>query len=459
MPRTTSQRRHKSFRLFSAFGLALSSLLACGQYSEQDFSTEISAIKAAPKPPQGFPAEVWTQLLTMSPLPEVPADLTNAVADECDAADLGQRFFFDPRFSGALVVESDLGLAGEVGKVSCASCHAGDMMDDRRSSVRTVSIGANFHTRNAPGIVNSSFYTWTNWGGRFSAQWELPLPVTESGVIMNGSRLQTAHVIFEFHRKRYERIFGTLSLDLADTTRFPLTGKPKATAEAANGAWELMSSDDRALVNEIFVNYGKALGAYFRRLTSGDSPFDRFMAGKKNALGDAAQRGAQLFVGKARCSGCHNGPTFTDNRFHNLGVPQTGDHVPASDDGQFKDVPPLLTSAFNSAGVYSDAPEVGAARLAGLTNPMPESTRGMFRTPGLRGVALSEPYMHSGQLATLEEVIDFYDAGGGTAVSGTKSPFLIPLGLSSDEKADLLAFLYSLTGKQVSAKYRTSPRP
>lgn len=395
----------------------------------------------------------------MSPLPTLPPDLTNAEADECDAADLGQRFFFDPRFSGSLAVESDLGQVGEVGKISCASCHSGDMMDDRRSAVRTVSLGANFHTRNAPGIVNSSFYTWTNWGGRFSAQWELPLPVTESGVIMNGSRLQTAHVIFDFYRQRYESIFGALPSDLADTTRFPLTGKPKASADAPDGAWELMSSDDRALVNEVFVNYGKVLGAYFRRLTSGDSPFDRFMAGKKNALGDAAKRGAQLFVGKARCSGCHNGPTFTDNRFHNLGVPQTGDHVPASDDGRFKDVPPLLSSAFNSAGVYSDAPEVGAAKLAGLTNPMPESARGLFRTPGLRGVALSEPYMHSGQLATLQEVIDFYDAGGGTPVSGTRSPFLIPLGLTTDEKADLLAFLYSLTGKQVPAKYRKAPRP
>lgn len=454
--RTQSTRPRPTFTL-GLLALSLSGLLACQGLPEEDFETQTSAHKKSPKPPKGFPAEAWTQLLTMTPLPAVPPDPTNEFADDCGAADLGQRLFFDKRLSGALAVDSDLGVVGEVGKVSCASCHSGDMMDDRRSSVRTVSIGANFHTRNSPGIVNSSFYEWTNWGGRFSAQWELPLPVTESGVIMNGSRLQVVHLIYQHYRKRYERIFGDLPKRLADTSRFPLSARPKATPDAPDGPWELMAPEDRALVNEIFVNYGKALGAYFRRLTSGDSPFDRFMAGKKDALGDSAQRGAQLFVGKARCSGCHNGPAFTDNRFHNLGVPQTGDHVPATDDGRFKDVPPLLSSPFNSAGVYSDAPDVGATKLSGLTNPMPESARGMFRTPGLRGVGLTEPYMHSGQIATLEEVIDFYDAGGDTPVSGTKSPFLIPLGLTAQEKEDLVAFLYSLTGKQVPMKYRRAP--
>jgi len=411
---------------------------------------------ACNKVPAGFTQAEWDKLLLHTPLPAVPPDTTNAVAEDPAARKLGQKLFFDPGFSGPLKVASDLGQVGDVGKVACSSCHSGPMFDDRRSIPRTVSLGADFHTRNAPALVNSSFFTWTNWGGRFAAQWELPMPVTESGVIMNGNRLAVAHRIFDVYKSAYEKVFGPLEPALGtDLARFPGAGKPKA-AGAADGPWEAMAPDDQTIVNRIFVNYGKALAAYFRVLVSEDSPFDRFMAGKKEALSDEAQAGARLFVGKAKCSGCHSGPLFTGNGFHNLGVPQTGEKVPASDDGRFKDVPPLLASGMNVAGTFSDDPVSGAAKLANLTNPMPESTRGAFRTPSLRGVAVTEPYMHSGQLATLEEVVAFYDQGGGTPVSGTKAPFLQPLGLTAEEKAELVAFLGALTGKEVKAKY-TSP--
>jgi cytochrome c peroxidase len=94
---------------------------------------------------------------------------------------------------------------------------------------------------------------------------------------------------------------------------------------------------------------------------------------------------------------------------------------------------------------------VGAARLAGLTNPMPESARGAFRTPNLRGVAETAPYMQSGQIATLEGVVDFYNSGGGTPMTGTRDPLLVPLGLTNEEGTDLVAFLRTLTGDPVRA--------
>jgi cytochrome c peroxidase len=440
---------------------ALGSLSACTTTvdEEQEVQSIVQQTRASKvKPPKGFSESEWSTLLTMSPLPALSPDTTNAFADDCDAARLGQKFFFDTGFSGPLKVASDLGEVGDVGKVSCASCHSGDFFDDRRSLPRNVSLGTDFHSRNAPAIVNSSLYQWTNWGGRFSAQWELPMPVTESGVIMNGNRLQVAHRIFSEYRREYERAFEKLPRALgADPERFPAEGKPKAAPTAADGAWETMTPEDQMLINGIFVNYSKALAAYFRKLRSDDAPFDRFMAGKKNAMGESAQRGAQLFVGKAHCSGCHSGPFFADQRFHNIGVPQVGDHVPATDDGRFKDVPGLLASGFNSAGEFSDDPSEGARRLASLSNPMPESARGAFRTPSLRGVALTEPYMHSGQLGTLEEVVDFYDQGGGAPVTGTKSPFVQPLGLTEQEKSDLVSFLYALTGKPAPRKYTREP--
>jgi cytochrome c peroxidase len=404
------------------------------------------------EPPE-FSGEQWAILESLSPLPELPPDTTNQYADSRHAQELGQRLFFDEGFAGPLQVASDLGAVGEVGKVSCASCHSGKFMADERSVPPNVSLGTNFHTRNAPAIVNSSFYQWTNWGGRFSAQWELPLAVVESGIIMNGNRLQLAHRIFDQYRRSYEKVFAPLDRAIgSDLVRFPAAGKPKANATDPDGAWERMAAADRDIVNRILVNYAKALGAYFRVLVSRNAPFDDFIAGDDCAMSPAEQRGAQLFIGKARCVGCHSSPDFSDDRFHNLGVPQTGEHVPTIDAGRFGNVTALLNSPFNSASVYSDDPAEGQRRLAGLTIPMPDATLGAFRTAGLRGVAETAPYMHSGQFSTLAEVVEFYDQGGGVPATGTKNPRLAPLGLTSDEKADLVLFLEVLSGERVPRK-------
>jgi cytochrome c peroxidase len=401
------------------------------------------------------PAE-RTLLDSLGPLPvTVPADTTNQHADSAAARALGQRFFFDKAFSGPLGMDSDLGTTGQTGKVACSSCHLGESMEDHRSNPPQVSIAAGRHARNAPGLVNSSFYAWTNWAGRFAAQWELPLPVAENGVIMNGNRLAIAHRIAAKYKAEYEAVFGALDPELGTTsTRFPPAGKPKPVTDppTADGAWELMASGDRAIVMRVFVNFGKALQAYTRKLVSRAAPFDDWMAGDCDAISASAKRGAALFVGKARCASCHSNTHFSDDSFHNLGVPQGV--PPNPDQGRFADAVSLLNAPVNSANAtYSDDPTTGAARLAGLVNPMPESARGAFRTPNLRGVAQTAPYMHSGQFATLEAVIDFYDGGGGTPVVGTRDSMLVPLGLSSGERADLVAFLGTLTGAAVPAEF------
>jgi cytochrome c peroxidase len=386
---------------------------------------------------------------TLTPLPALPPDPTNAVADNADAAALGQMLFYETSYSGALSVDSDLGLTGETGKISCFSCHSGPYLDDQRSQPRTVSLGAGFHTRNAPTTINSVFYQWTNWGGRFSAPWELPIAVVESPVIMNSTRLRLAHVIFDTYRTEYEAVFGAMEPAIgSDATRFPASGKPAAMG-APPGVWEGMTQADRDVVDRILSNFGKAIEAYLRKLVSRNAPFDRFVAGDDDALDQSEKRGLRLFLGEARCFSCHNGPLLSDNEFHNLGVPQTGERVPASDDGRFKDIPPLVASPFNSAGVHSDDTTTG--RLLGVTNPPPESTRGQFRTPSLRGVALTPPYMHSGQLPTLQAVISFYAAGGGTPVSGVRDAQMVPLDLDRRERADLIAFLGALTGDAIPA--------
>lgn len=377
-----------------------------------------------------------------SPLPALPGDTTNQYADDADAAALGQKFFFDKKFSGKLRADGDLTLGNvdDVGKVACQTCHAQTGMDDGKP----VSLGTGKHTRNAPALINSSFYTWTNWGGRFSAQWELPIAVVENPVTMNGTRLAVAHRIFSAYKAEYEAVFGTTLPDAlgSDTARFPLTGKPKPapTVDVPNppdGAWEGMAADDKLLVNRMLVNFGKALEAYTRKLVSRQAPFDDFMAGNADALSASAKNGALLFAGKAGCISCHHGPSFSDQGFHVLGV-GTGD------DGRFKDLPGLLTSPFNRNGDFSD--DKTTSLLNGLTNPPPDSTKGAFRTAGLRGVALTAPYMHAGSKATLSEVIDFY-AVAGTLNTGAGE--LAPFAITPGEKADLIAFLGSLTGQAV----------
>ena len=127
---------------------------------------------------------------------------------------------------------------------------------------------------------------------------------------------------------------------------------------------------------------------------------------------------------------------------------QTGDRVPATDLGRFQDVPALLASPFNTAGAYSDAPDAG--KLTGLA--LGDAMRGAFRTSGLRGLGASAPYMHSGQLKTLGEVVTFYAQGGGAVVDGgTLDPLVTPLTLTAEQKEDLIAFLQTLDGAAVEA--------
>jgi len=162
---------------------------------------------------------------------------------------------------------------------------------------------------------------------------------------------------------------------------------------------------------------GAAIAAYERTVYSVDSPFDRFVDGDANALSPAARRGLELFGAKARCGECHSGPNFSDEAFHSLGVsPDTG-----------------------RGGVTGVAQEGGA-----------------FKTPTLREIAKTGPYMHDGSLATLADVVDYYDRGG--SPHPNLSSKIVKLGLTAQERDDLVAFLEALSGTVVENPVPTQAR-
>jgi cytochrome c peroxidase len=396
------------------------------------------------------------QIKTLSPLPSVPKDSTNKYADDPNAAKLGQMLFYEDGYSGKIVIANDgtnggLGNVGEEGKVSCASCHAGAALADTRSKPGNVSLGTDYGTRNALAVVNSAFYPWTNWGGRFDSQWSLPPAVAENARIMAGNRLALAHLIWNKYKAEYELVFGALDPDLdpasANAARFPPAGKPKANAADPDGPWELMAAADRTIVNTILANFGKAIQAYQRLLVSRNAPLDKYVAGERSALSCAAKRGLKIFLGKGGCIQCHSGPFLSDGKFHALAVPQTGAKVPATDLGRYADVPALLASPFNVNGAFSD--DKTTSKLNGLAQD--PSQRGEFRTPTLRGTALSGPYMHAGQFSTLKEVFAFYAAGGGDPGDAgiTKYSSLKPFPLQGSDEADLQALMEALSGDPI----------
>jgi cytochrome c peroxidase len=263
---------------------------------------------------------------------------------------------------------------------------------------------------------------------------------------MKSSRLQIAHMLWTKYKAEYDAIFpvpldASLDPTASDAARFPATGN----TSSAN--WTGMTSGDQAIINRIFANYGKAIAAYLRLLVSRNAPFDKYMAGDINALDASQKSGLHLFIGKAGCVSCHSGPALTDGKFHALAVPQTGPHVLATDFGRYQDVPALLSSTFNSNGAYSD--DVNTGKLTGLAQD--PSQKGLFRTPTLRGVARTAPYMHSGQLATLADVISYYNTGGSDPGDAgvTKDPLIKPLALQTTEAADLAKFLEALSGEPI----------
>lgn len=310
--------------------------------------------------PQGLTIEVLDGMAHLpgglAALPEPPIPPGNPQTES--KVELGRKLFFDKRLS-------------KDGSTSCSSCHdPGKAYSDGRATA--VGINQTVLSRRTPSLLNSAYNHVQFWDGRAKSLEEQALvPMLgkgEMGMPNSKTLLSRVQGVPEY-RRRFREVFAR-QVNLQDIPR--------------------------------------AIAAFERTLITPHSAFDRYADGDKKALTDQEKRGLILFIGKAACSQCHNGPNFTDDKFHSLGL-LPGEHKDR-DEGHF-DV---------------------------SKNPADRHT---FRTPSLRSATQQSHFMHNGSITSLPQVVAFYNDGGG---QGTKSKLLFQLHLTDGEQQDLLSFLAAL---------------
>jgi cytochrome c peroxidase len=274
-----------------------------------------------------------------------------------------------------------------------------------------------------------------------------------------------AHLVATNHRRDYIEVFGSLPpLD-----GLPVDAGPNGSA-ADQAAWAAIDMRRREELSRVFANVGKAIAAFEKSLQHEPTRLDDYIDAELR--GDAAAggllradeaRGLRLFIGKAQCASCHNGPLLSDQQFHNTGVPPRDATRP--DRGRAAATAKVRSDEFNCLGPFSDARPEQCQELRFMVRDDP-ALEGAFKTPGLRGVAGRPPYMHAGQFATLEQVVRHYIAAPHAAVGHSelthrhagaapaKHAERAPIELSDAEIADLVSFLGTLNAERPSAPLR-----
>ncbi len=354
-----------------------------------------------PRPEWSDADIVLMRSLWLNSLPDLPPDPSNAVADNAEAAEFGRLLFFDTRLSAN-------------GAVSCATCH----QPERRFTdglQKGQAVGQS--RRNTMSIVGTAYSPWLYWDGRRDSQWAQALSPLEDPNEHATDRAQVTSVISEdpAYRAKYESLFGA---------------SPDLTDEEA--------------VNTVFANVGKVIAAFERTIMPLPSRFDEYVdaiatgKGEGTILSDDETQGLRLFIGEAECIQCHNGPLFTNNEFHNTGVLSAGGEVP--DKGRAGGLPQAMKDPFNCRGAYSDD-ETRACPELEFVRSGPELI-GAVRTPSLRNLDGTAPFMHKGQIATLAEVLEHYNEAPDAMIGHNEAK---SLGLSRRQLRQLEAFLETLS--------------
>jgi len=332
--------------------------------------------------------------------PVVERDPSNRFSGDPQAIALGQALFNDP------ILSSD-------GLLSCASCH-----DPEGGFTRPVArgMGRVLLDRNIPTVRDLAGLRWFGWGGRSDALWAASLhPIVDATEMAHAPEALKESLQSSPYAEGLEQLLG------------PLQG---LTGEA------------------VLVAIAKLLAAYQETLVSAPTPFDQFrldlQQGQAGSYPLAAQRGLKIFLGRGNCSFCHVGARFTNNAFHDAGVPYFLSETRV-DPGRHQGLQRLVSSPYTLDSKWSDDPtRAGAWALRSVRQR--HSDFGSFRTPTLRGLIETAPYMHDGSLPTLEAVVRHYSEINTERLHADGEAILAPLHLSEGEVADLVAFLQTLSG-------------
>ncbi len=365
--------------------------------------------------------------LWIKSLPPVPSDPTNRVVSDPRAVKLGHALFFEPQLS----ID---------GGIACASCHKPDL---GFADNNVLAEGEGTTTRNAPSIVGAAYNPLQYWDGRADSLWSQALAPLEAAAEHGTNRLHVLNVVATRYRLQYEGIFGQLPAAILE----PQPLEPMESS-AVQMVWQGYSPAQQLEINTAFANVGKAIAAFETQLKPGSSRFDAYAStilenGDPSGLLTLNQdetAGLALFIGKAGCVGCHSGPRLTDYAFHNTAVPINTD-LKLADEGRAAGLTRWFDNEFNCLSSFNDAPNrcapfdfnrIAQLRVEGL---------GAFKTPSLRNLNQTAPYMHAGQFATLKQVVQHYNLAP-TAMIGSSE--LKPLGLTEREVTQLVAFLETL---------------
>jgi cytochrome c peroxidase len=366
--------------------------------------------------------------MSLRSLEPLGPEASNRYADDQRAAALGRDLFFDTRLSGN-------------GKVSCATCH---IATQEFQDSKPLADGVGRTGRRTMPIAGTAHSPWLFWDGRTDSQWAQALGPLESAVEHGGTRSQYAHVVAEQYRERYEAVFG----QLPDLTSFPRRAGPVADS-ASRAAWGRMPTEAQDEISRVYANIGKAIAAYERRIEPGVARFDRYVEAEfagtrhttENTLTIDEEAGLRLFIGRARCVTCHNGARLTDDHFHNTGVPLPAGTLPV-DSGRAVGARQVVAGEFNCTSRYSDAKPEDCDELRFAVTSGQELVRA-YKTPSLRNVVNRAPYMHAGQIATLDGVVAHYAAAPAAPFGHSE---LLSIRLSPNERRQLIAFLGTLSG-------------
>ena len=328
----------------------------------------------------------------LAPLGDPPNPADNPTTPE--KVELGKMLFFDGRLSGN-------------GTMPCSACHVPDAGWDFPDKV-SLGYPGTTHWRNSQTIINSAYYGKLFWAGASKSLESQARSAARGGVAGNGEddMMESRLAFVPEYRKRFKEVFG----------------------------------DEWPNVRHAFM----AIAAFERTLVQTDTAFDEYMRGDDDALNASQMRGLELFTGRAGCVRCHSGPMLSNEKFYNLGVPPY--------DGWESDPLAQITFRFElyAKGLSEDKYRTLKDDPGLYFRTKQADDLGKFRVPSLRYTKYTAPYMHNGMLETLEDVVDFYDAGGRTnEFAATKTRLIQPLGLSDQEKSDLVAFIESLSGERI----------